>query len=58
MNFIVAKYDPLDEAVQLFSEHNQTHPDNREYSEEELTKLIVHRVVHHDRAHDGSGEHN
>jgi hypothetical protein len=52
MNFIVTQYDPLDEAVQLFSEHNQAPPEDREYSEDELTKLIVHRVAQHERSRD------
>lgn len=49
MNFIVKPYDPLEEAMQLFAEFNETPEGEREYSEQELTSLIVNKVKAHDR---------
>ena len=49
MNFIVTPYDPLEEAMQLFAEFNQTPEAEREYTEQELTSLIINKVKAHDR---------
>lgn len=50
MNFWVRPYDPIDEAIELFAKFNQTAPEEREYSEQELTQLVVHKVRQHDQA--------
>jgi hypothetical protein len=50
MNFIVKPYDPLEEALQLFEQHNQTPANEREHTEEELISLVVHKVKTHERS--------
>lgn len=49
MNFIVRPYDPLEEAIQLFTEFNQTPVTEREQTEDELVSLVVSKVKHHAR---------
>lgn len=44
MNFVIKPYDPIEEAIQLFCEYNQTPADEREHTEQELTQLVVHRI--------------
>lgn len=45
--YFIKSYDPLDEAIQLFREFNEK-PEERQYSEDQLTQLIVHRITRHD----------
>ena len=52
MNFIIKPYDPLDEAIQLFKEFNEN-VEERQWTETELTNLIVHRVKQHDSRQSG-----
>ena len=49
MNFIVKPYDPIEEAMQLFLEFNNTPTAERDQTEEELIQLAVHRVKTHQR---------
>jgi hypothetical protein len=45
MNDITIKpYDPIDEAIYLFQKFNDTPVLAREYGEDELTQLVVHRI--------------
>lgn len=41
--FIIKKYDPIDEAIQLFHRYNSK-PEERQHTEAELTQLVVHRI--------------
>lgn len=50
MNFFIKPYDPIDEAIQLFDDFNNTLPGEREYTEAQLTQLIVHRIKQHARS--------
>lgn len=47
MNFSVQLYDPIAEALELFTRFNRETDAERELSEDELTRLIVHRVKTH-----------
>ncbi len=44
MNFIVKPYDTIDEAIELFARHNATAAAEREYTEDELTRLTVQKI--------------
>lgn len=45
-NFIIKPYDPIDEGIDLFRRFNEQ-PEERQHTEDELTKLVVHRIRQH-----------
>ncbi len=47
MNAVVKPYDPLDAALQQLIEFNAQEPNEREYTEAELIRLLVHQVKQH-----------
>lgn len=49
MNFVVKQLDPIEEALSTFAEFNQTPQGEREYTEDQLIQLVVHRVKQHDQ---------
>lgn len=46
MNFVVKPYDPIEEALQQFVQHNQD-PTSSDHTEEELIQLAVHKIKIH-----------
>ena len=47
MNFIVKQFDPYEQALRDLDEFNKSLPHERDCSEEELIRLIAHRIKQH-----------
>jgi len=43
-NFLIKPYDAIEEVIRMFADHNSTPPDEREYTESQLTQLAVNRI--------------